>query len=62
MGGGNPQLGLDLAMNNQTNLLNAIHDFKDKLNNIESLIKEKNWESLLQKLDEAKEIREKFIG
>ena len=62
VGGGNPQLGLDLAMNNQTNLINAINDFKEKLNTLESLIKEKNWDSLLQKLDKAKEIREKFIG
>ena len=61
VGGGNSQLGLDLAIHNQTNILNAINDFKDKLNKLESLIKEKNWESLLRKLDDAKEIRKRFI-
>jgi len=62
VGGGNEKLGLDLAMNNQINVLNAINNFKNKLNTLESLIKEKNWELLSKKLSEAKEIREKFIN
>ena len=62
VGSGNEQLGLDLAMNNQINVLNAINNFKKKLNTLESLIKEKNWELLSKKLAEAKEIREKFIN
>ena len=62
VGGGNEKLGLDLAMNNQINVLNAINNFKNKLNTLESLIKEKNWELLYKKLSEAKEIREKFIN
>ena len=62
VGGGNEKLGLDLAMNNQINVLNAINNFKNKLNNLEYLIKEKNWELLYKKLSEAKEIREKFIN
>ena len=49
-------------MNNQINVLNAINNFKNKLNTLESLIKEKNWELLSKKLSEAKEIREKFIN
>ena len=61
VGGGNEQLALDLAMNNQINVLNAINIFKNKLNRLESLIKEKNWELLFEKLSESKEIREKFI-
>ena len=62
VGGGNEKLGLDLAMNNQINVLNAINNFKNKLNTMESLIKEKNWELLSKKLSEAKEIRENFIN
>jgi len=61
VGGGNVQLSSDLAKNNQINVLNAINDFKNKLNKLESLIKEKNWELLSNKLYEAKEIRENFI-
>jgi len=62
VGGGNEQLGLDLAMNNQINVLNAINNFKNKLNKLESLIKEKNWELLSNKLAEAKKIRGRFIN
>ena len=61
VGGGNEQLGLDLAINNQINVLNSINNFKKKLNILESLIKEKNWELLSNKLAEAKEIRQNFI-
>ncbi len=62
VGGGNEKLGLDLAMNNQINVLNAIKNFKNKLNTLESIIKEENWELLYKKLSEAKEIRKKFIN
>ena len=62
VGGGNEQLGLDLATYNQINVLNAIKNFKNKLNKLESLIEEKNWESLSNKLSKAKEIRENFIN
>ena len=62
VGGGNEQLGLDLAINNQTNILNAINNFKNKLNTLESIIKEKNWELLSNKLAEAKKIRQNFIN
>ena len=61
VGGGNIKLGLDLAKNNQINILNAISNFKNNLNNLESLIIEKNWELLSYKLSEAKEIRKNFI-
>ena len=62
VGGGNEQLGLDLAIYNQINVLNSINNFKNKLNILESLIKEKNWDLLSNKLAEAKENREKFIN
>ncbi len=62
VGGGNEQLSLELAMNNQINILNAINNFKNKLNLLESLIKEKNWELLSKKLAEAKKIRKNFIN
>ena len=62
VGGGNAQLGLDLAINNQINVLNAIDNFKNKLNIMESLIKEKNWELRSKTLAKAKEIRQDFIN
>ena len=62
VGGGNPNLGLDLATNNQENILNAIKDFKNNINEIETLIKDKNWELLSKKLTTAIEIRSKYIN
>ena len=62
VGGGNTELGLDLAINNQNNILSAIKEFKTKINEIESLIKNKKWDLVSEKLKEAKEIRNTFIN
>ncbi len=62
VGGGNPTLGLDLAKNNKTNILEAIKDFKSNINEIEALIKSENWELLSKKLTKAMEIRSKFTN
>jgi len=47
---------------NKINVLNSINNFKNKLNILESLIKEKNWDLLSKKLAEAKENRQNFIN
>jgi len=62
VGGGNPNLGLDLAINNQTNILKAIKEFKKNINEIEALIKDNEWELLSEKLTEALEIRSNFTN
>ena len=62
VGGGNPKLGLDLAMYNQTYILNAIQEFKNNINEIEALIKNENWELLSKKLIRAMETRSNFIN
>ena len=62
VGGGNPNLGLDLAINNQMQLLKAIKEFKNDLNEFESLIKDKKWALLSKKLSKAVELRSKFIN
>ena len=49
-------------MSNQIHILNSINNFKNKLNILESLIKEKNWDLLSKKLAESKENRQKFIN
>ncbi len=62
VGGGNPNLGLDLATNNQQNILNALKEFKNNINEIETVIKDKNWELLSKKLTKAMEVRSNFIN
>jgi len=49
-------------MNNQFNILNAIKEFKNNINEIESLIKNENWELLSKKLTKAMEIRSNFTN
>ena len=62
VGGGNPNLGLDLAANNQINILNAIKEFKNNINEIETLIKNKNWKLLSENLTKSMEARSNFIN
>ena len=62
VGGGNPNLGLDLAINNQTNILKAIKEFKNNINEIEGLIQNENWELLSTKLTQAMKIRSNFTN
>ena len=62
VGGGNPNLGLDLAANNQQNILNALGEFKKNINEIETIIKDKNWELLSKQLTKAIESRSNFIN
>ena len=62
VGAGNPNLGLDLAMNNHTNILKAIKEFKKNINEIEALIKDNKWGLLSKKLTKAMEIRSNFTN
>ena len=61
VGGGNPDLGVDLAKNNQINILFALNIFKDKLNELENLIIKKDWNLLKRKLEESRQVRKKFL-
>ena len=61
VGGGNPYLGLDLAINNQQNILEAIKMFKSHINEFEKLIIEQKWELLLEKLQHTKDTRNLFL-
>ena len=62
VGGGNPQLGLDLAINNQIYLLQAIQSFRQNITSIENLIIKKDWDSLLKKLNTSKASRIDFCN
>ncbi len=62
VGGGNPNLGLDIAANNQENIINALKEFKNNINEIETIIKDKNWDLLSKKLTKAMKVRSNFIN
>ena len=61
VGGGNEQLGLDLAKNNQINVLNSINIFKNKLNTLETLIKEQTGSYFLKNLLNQRKSEKNFI-
>ena len=60
VGGGNPNLGVDLAENNTTNILNSIKNFKKNISEIEKIFEEKNWDVLEAKLKKGQEWRKHF--
>ena len=60
VGGGNPDLGVDLAKMNHINILSALNIFKDNINEIEDLIIKKDWNLLRTKLEESCQVRKKF--
>ncbi len=60
VGGGNPNLGIDLAENNTNNILNSIKNFKKNISEIEKIFEDRNWELLEEKLKKTKEWRNHF--
>ena len=62
VGGGNAELGRDLAEFNNENILYGIRKLKVNLDDFERMIIEKNWEKLYDKLDKSKDIRKKFFN
>ena len=60
VGGGNPALGVDLAENNTTNILNSIKNFKKNINEIEKIFEDRNWDLLEEKLKNTQEWRNHF--
>ncbi len=62
VGGGNAELGRDLAEFNNKNILNGIRKLKVNLDELEQIIIEKNWEKLYEKLDKSKDMRKKFFS
>ena len=62
VGGGNPKLGVDLAINNQANLLKALKIFRSNIDELEDIIRSKNWDLLFRKLSKSKELRKSFLN
>ncbi|MBK16423.1 MAG: arogenate dehydrogenase [Prochlorococcus sp. SP3034] len=62
VGGGNSELGHDLAKYNSKNILSAINIFKTNLEAFEKAILEKDWELIFNRLEKSKYIRSKFLN
>ncbi len=60
IGGGNAELGVDLAKNNTKNIIHSLKKFKANLSNLENILENGNWDLLLKKLKESKQSRDYF--
>ncbi len=60
VGGGNPDLGIDLAENNTINILNAIKNLKKNISEIEKIFEDRNWILLEEKLRNTQKWRNHF--
>jgi len=60
VGGGNPELGIDLAKSNTVNILDSIKKFKKNISEIEKIFEDRNWDLLEEKLRKTKEWRNHF--
>ena len=62
VGGGNPELGVDLAKNNHKNILKSLQLCQKNIKNLEKIITEKNWDLLQKKLLKAQRDRTDFLN
>jgi len=62
VGGGNPELGSDLAKYNYENILSGIKELKSNLEDFEKIILERDWKTIHNKLEQSKDIRSNFIN
>jgi arogenate dehydrogenase (NADP) (EC 1.3.1.78) len=58
VGGGIPQLGLEMARHNRQALLAALRGYQVQLGKIERLIEGERWEELLQMLQRTRQERQ----
>ena len=62
VGGGNPELGVMMARYNQESLLRSLVSYRDSLDQIIELIKQKDWQTLEEKLTETQLQRPQFFS
>jgi arogenate dehydrogenase (NADP+) len=61
VGGGNPDLGLAMAQNNRTALLESLKQFRAALDHLEEQIQQQDWNSLQAQLEASRHIRTGFF-
>ncbi|XHU95413.1 MAG: prephenate/arogenate dehydrogenase [cyanobacterium endosymbiont of Rhopalodia gibba] len=61
VGGGNPELGVMMAEYNQKALLQSLSEYRQQLDQIISLIEDKNWQKLRLILKKTKQKRNNFL-
>ena len=62
VGGGNPNLGLDLLKYNKKNILKALYTYQNKIQDLERLIVQDQWERVLNQLESSRQNRNDFVN
>lgn len=61
VGGGNPELGVMMALYNQTALLQSLRGYRDRLDQVIQQIESGNWNALEQQLQTTQQARPEFL-
>jgi arogenate dehydrogenase (NADP+) len=61
VGGGNPDLGLAMAQNNRTALLESLKRYRAALDHLEEQIQQQDWNGLQAQLETSRQIRTGFF-
>lgn len=61
VGGGNPELGVMMAIYNQETLLSSLYAYRNQLDQVIQHIEQKDWESLERQLKQTQQTRPQFL-
>ena len=62
IGGGNPYLGVAMAENNTSAILDAMTSYRSSIEALEAIIRSKDWSGLQQELEATQSTRPNFIN
>ncbi len=62
VGGGNPNLGVDMAMNNTESILDVVNVYKTTFERLEQMLHDQKWDMLADELSNAQSIRSSFLN
>jgi arogenate dehydrogenase (NADP+) len=62
VGGGNPELGMMMAIHNRSALLNSLLDYREVLGQIIEVITQEDWQTLEEILKHSQKVRSQFIS
>ncbi len=61
VGGGNPNLGVDMASYNTKPILDVLHKYRVSLRKLEEIINTSKWDKLKEELEDSQRIRSDFL-
>ena len=62
VGGGNPELGVAMAMHNSTSILDTLSSYRSSIDKFEKIIKSEQWEKLQKELEITQQSRPDYLN